>query len=385
MTEAASAVLVVAPQPFYEDRGTPIAVRQLLQALSQLGYETDLLTFPMGQSIVIPRVAVHRIANPLGFRHVPVGLSWRKLALDAVLLPALHRRLGARRYHCVHAVEEAVFPALALAGPRRVPVIYDMQSSLPEQLARRWPLGTRPAQRVLAACERWALRRARCVAASSGLAARVRAAAPGADVREWRFAAPLPEPDAAQRGRLRAELGIASEVPVIAYSGTFEAYQGLASLLAAIPLVTAMHPDAVFILIGADGDDEARLLRGGVSDRHVKVIARQPRRRSLELLAAADVLVSPRAYGDNVPLKIFDYLAAEKPIVATDIAAHRALLDERRALLVPAGDLASGLLAVLADPARAARLAAAGRAYAEEHFGWLGFVRSVGELYDAVA
>jgi hypothetical protein len=39
-------VLFVAPQPFYEDRGTPIAVRQVLQALGQLGYAVDLLTYP---------------------------------------------------------------------------------------------------------------------------------------------------------------------------------------------------------------------------------------------------------------------------------------------------------------------------------------------------
>src|SRR5262245_12832040 len=51
-------VLVVAPQPFYEDRGTPIAVRQVVEALSHLGRSIDVLTYPVGRSVEIPRVSV---------------------------------------------------------------------------------------------------------------------------------------------------------------------------------------------------------------------------------------------------------------------------------------------------------------------------------------
>ena len=67
-------VLVVAPQPFYEDRGTPIAVRQVVEGLSQLGYSVDLLTYPVGSGIQVPGVRLMRTANPLRFKSVPVGL-----------------------------------------------------------------------------------------------------------------------------------------------------------------------------------------------------------------------------------------------------------------------------------------------------------------------
>ena len=43
-TGAVTRLLIVSPQPFYEDRGTPIAVSQLAAALSSLGYAVDLLT-----------------------------------------------------------------------------------------------------------------------------------------------------------------------------------------------------------------------------------------------------------------------------------------------------------------------------------------------------
>jgi glycosyltransferase involved in cell wall biosynthesis len=103
-------------------------------------------------------------------------------------------------------------------------------------------------------------------------------------------------------------------------------------------------------------------------------------------LAMADVLVSARAYGGNLPLKIFDYLAASRPIVATDIPTHRTVLSEERAVLVaPRTEaLAGGILAVLRDPARAAGLAAAARQYAKTHLGWGRFVEAVADLYDEV-
>ena len=85
-------VLVVAPQPFYQDRGTPIALRQVLEALSGLGYQVDVLTFPVGQDIELPGVRIFRAGNPFRIRGVPVGLSARKLLLDLSLVAALRSR-----------------------------------------------------------------------------------------------------------------------------------------------------------------------------------------------------------------------------------------------------------------------------------------------------
>src|SRR5438045_299224 len=89
----AERVLVVAPQPFYEDRGTPIAVRQLLHALATLGVGCDVVTYPVGGDPQIDGVRLYRGANPFGYRSVAIGLSMRKLILDATLIPQIIRRL----------------------------------------------------------------------------------------------------------------------------------------------------------------------------------------------------------------------------------------------------------------------------------------------------
>lgn len=384
-----SRVLVVAPEPFYEDRGTPIAVCQLLKALSQLAYQVDVLTYPVGRDVDIPRVRCLRSSNPLRLRQVPIGFSLRKLALDIFLVPALARLLATGQYGLVHAVEEAAFPAVLLGHRFGVPVIYDMQSSLPEQLAQHLAFRLAPVQAVLRRCERWLLQEADSVVSSSGLASRIRKLVPRVRMREWRYSSPLLAATREEALTLREELRIGPERPVVLYCGTFESYQGLPELLAAIPRVLAEVPEATFLLVGASESGGAAMERGHaglVRAGSLRVVRRQRREHIPAYLAMADVVVSPRAYGDNLPLKIFDYLAAGKPIVATDIPAHRSVLDEDRALLTGpwSPDLARGIVRLLQDKPLAARLAANGRTFAEERFGWFEFVRTVREIYQEV-
>ena len=63
-------VLLVTPQPYYEDRGTPIAISMVLQALAELGYEIDLLAFPLGANLKSPGLRILRSANPTGISSV---------------------------------------------------------------------------------------------------------------------------------------------------------------------------------------------------------------------------------------------------------------------------------------------------------------------------
>ena len=121
---ASARVLMVAPQPFYEDRGTPIAIRHVLEALSKAGHLVDMLTFSAGSDISLPGLRILRVGGLFGIKNIPIGFSLKKLLLDVVMTFALLRKLRKPDYWCVHAVEEAVFPALVIGRHRGVPVIY---------------------------------------------------------------------------------------------------------------------------------------------------------------------------------------------------------------------------------------------------------------------
>ena len=89
-----------------------------------------------------------------------------------------------------------------------------------------------------------------------------------------------------------------------------------------------------------------------------------------DLLNAADILVSPRASGDNAPLKIFEYMASGKPIVATDILAHRIVLDESRAVLcgLDGAAVAESIAFLIRDPEHRQLISDAARKYMESRF-----------------
>ncbi len=180
-------VLIVAPQPFYEDRGTPIAIRQVVTGLTKIGYGVEILTYPIGTDIASANTRIIRCANPFRIRSVPIGFSIRKLILDVALTTALVRRLRRHRYVVVHAVEEMGFPAVFLAHRRNIRVIYDMQSSLPSQLRAHALFRPALVQRALRRLEKWLINRADLVACSMGLIDYVRSVNPSARVMQWGF------------------------------------------------------------------------------------------------------------------------------------------------------------------------------------------------------
>jgi hypothetical protein len=132
-------ILFLAPQPFYQERGTPIAVGLSVRSLCELGHSVDLLVFHEGADFACPGLRLHRIPRVPFVRNVRPGFSVKKLACDAVMFfkaVGLARRL---RPDIVHAVEESVFMALVIRRFLGIPYIYDMDSSLPDQIVEKFP------------------------------------------------------------------------------------------------------------------------------------------------------------------------------------------------------------------------------------------------------
>jgi glycosyltransferase involved in cell wall biosynthesis len=127
-------------------------------------------------------------------------------------------------------------------------------------------------------------------------------------------------------------------------------------------------------------------VRALLESGRLHILPRQERDIIPAFMAMADVLVSSRSYGENVPLKIFDYMASGKPIVATDIKAHRALLDADCAVLVDVSvqGLAAGISRALDDPGWAARLGERARQHSGRGAGGESFEQLVASVYGRV-
>jgi glycosyltransferase involved in cell wall biosynthesis len=345
-------ILLVAPQPFYSLRGTPIAVRQVVQTLCEAGHEVHLLVYHAGEDIAIPGMKLFRARRPPGVRNVPIGISAQKLACDVCLIASMVQLVRRHRYDVIHAVEEAIFPAALLSSFAPTPkLIYDMDSSLSDQLTDKWRL-LKPFHRLFEALERQVVRRSSAtLVVCEALAVKVRPWTLEERVTVLPDIPTCGEALATPADSLRAIAGKDGTLGL--YVGNLERYQGVELLMAA---VAALPPGVSFkmIVIGGEPKDigqcRERAGRLGAAQRLI-FLGKRPLGHLGSYLAQADVLVSPRILGTNTPMKIYWYLQAGKAILATDIRSHTQVLDAECALLVkPTPDaMAAGIRRLVDD------------------------------------
>src|SRR5712691_5954208 len=127
-------ILMIAPEPFFEPRGTPFSEFYRIRALTALGHQVDLVTYPFGRDVSVPGLRIFRCLRPPFVRGVSIGPSLAKIPLDALLTLAALRRALDGRYDVIHSHEEGGLIGVVLATMLRIPHLYDMHSSLPQQL-----------------------------------------------------------------------------------------------------------------------------------------------------------------------------------------------------------------------------------------------------------
>jgi len=372
-------ILMLAPQPFYEERGTPIAVRMAAEALAAQGHGVDLLTFHEGRDIAMPGVRHHRIAAPPGVRGVPIGFSLKKLICDIWMVFAAIGLLARRRHDVIHAVEEAAFFALPLAWLFRAKLVYDADSILSEQIVEKWPRA-RPLARLVAWIEGFTFRRSDLVIA---VCPAVQQAAGGASHVHLLPDVAMESPATAEEVEdLRTHAGARL---LTLYVGNLEDYQGVAVLLSAMALVpSAQRP--VLLVIGGHpqhvGQHRQMASGLGLSD-DVRLLGPRPLVGLGHYLAQADIVCSPRLKGRNTPMKIFSYMASGRAVLATAIESHAQVLDHSCACLVPptAQGLAAGLQRLCADATLRAELGKAAASRARTHYGHDAFVERLKRAY----
>lgn len=380
-------ILLLAPHPFFQQRGTPIAEQVLLQVLAAAGYEVDVLTFPEGEDPDIPNCRIHRISAPAWTRGVRPGFSLKKLVCDAFLLGRLLKMVRRGRYDVVHAVEESAFLALLAKRIFGVPYVYDMDSGLARSMMDRFP-ALKAVRFLLEACERHAIR------ASCGTLAGCRAL--DAQARAWHpqgIIAPLEDVSLIGAGAVEAPDLLPEDWrsdPIVLYVGNLEPYQGIDLLIAGFAQALPEVPRAKLVIMTGSLDrvPQYRTLAEslGVAGS-VGFAGPRPVEALGDCLRQATVLVSPRVHGENTPMKIFSCLDSGRPLLATRLLTHTQVLDDDVALLVEPepGAMGKGLAFLLQDAALRERLAANARGLAQREFTPEAFRRKLLAFYEAVA
>jgi glycosyltransferase involved in cell wall biosynthesis len=388
-------ILMISPQPFFTPRGTPFSVYYRAQSLSQMGCSVDLATYAMGRDVELPNVRIRRIPKIPGISKVKIGPSFPKMLLDFFLFWKCLGMLMTTHYDIVHVHEEAVFFCLIykMFFPG-LHVIYDMHSSLPQQLTN-----------FSFSCSSWLRAIFACLEKKAiEISDAVIIICPDLETIVKKLA--VKTPTVLIENTLCGPVRFADETdqdtegpvnwkaiegrPVVLYTGTFEAYQGLSLLIEGAGWVARQKPEVVFLIVGGSpaqvrevkdqashlGLDANTIFTGSLSPNIAKSYIRQ-----------ADLLVSPRIKGSNTPLKIYEYLASGKPIVATRHPTHTQILTEREAVLVEcnAESMAQGILKTLNDAQLSQTIGKNARELYETRYGREQYFNRLGEVLSCIS
>jgi glycosyltransferase involved in cell wall biosynthesis len=178
------------------------------------------------------------------------------------------------------------------------------------------------------------------------------------------------------RSAAQRKLGLI-ERPTVVFIGRLAAHKGIDTLLAACPSLLSAHPDLTILLAGSrtGWSGLGAALEAMPADAAERVVVLEDFAESDRdlILGAADIVVVPsreEAFG----LVILEAWAAQRPVVASDIAAVRSVIrDGVDGLLVPVGQaeaLATAVGSLLASPETAQRLGLAGSQRIAEEFSW---------------
>nr|NQU90553.1 glycosyltransferase [Bacteroidota bacterium] len=381
-------ILLIAPQPFFQWRGTPIRVNVNLQALTKLEYSVDLLTLPIGEKLEPEGVNIIRVANPFRIKQIPIGPSLYKFFFDFFILFKGFQLIRIKKYLIVHGVEDAGTIAVILSRFSDSKAIFEKHS---DPVSHRKGFIKNVLLGVYAYVEKLTVKYAQAVICTGpGLTKQVKQmgnSTPVFNISDIPSSHKQPSDD--QVMKVRHELQLRKDEVLISFVGSFTPYQGIDLLMDTIHEVLKSSPIARFVLIGGKADEinkwkevfrqqgilKAINFTGMVAPDEVPII-----------LSASDILISPRTSGANTPLKLLDYLKAGRPIVATNAEANRLILNDDMAIITDPNpvSMASAIISLINDPGRRTAMGKKGKELYETKYNFRIFVEQLRECYQCV-
>ena len=385
-------ILMIAPEPFFQPRGTPFSEYYRIKCLTELGHTVDLVTYHIGDDVDIPGLKIIRAPRVPGINDIKIGPSLEKIPLDAALFFKSWEVAAAGNYDAIHSHEEGGLIAVFLSRLYGLPHVYDMHSSLPDQLSTFRFTKSRLIRWAFDWLEDTVLKASDAVIAiCPSLVEKAKSIEPNAHLTLIENVAESHEVDNVTKeelAKLEKDLDFDNK-KIILYIGTFETYQGLGMLLEACAGLFKNRDDALLLMVGGR-PNQVEEIKAKADDlgiaQQCRFTGMVPHSEVPGFLKVADVLVSPRRYGDNTPLKIYSYLRSGTPIVATNLWTHTQVLNEDVAVLTEAQPkaIAEGIAQILDDRELGKRLAKAAFRLSETQYSYSRYVEKTRMVYDHI-
>ncbi|WDP90778.1 MAG: glycosyltransferase [Desulfobacter sp.] len=331
---------------------------------SEQGIDIDLLTYGEGQNVDLPGVNIIRIPRFKALGDVKIGPSPLKLFLDIVMGIWTILLLIKTRYNFVHAHEEAVFLCSVLKPIFRFKLLYDMHSSLPQQLSNFQFSSSAALIKIFEILENFSIRQSDAVIAiCPDLETYAKSLTKTPDkvvLLENSIFEPVKLVTSEKSNSNnsdkydRIQRILSSNNMLVLYAGSLESYQGIGMTLEAFKQVLSNQKNIRLMFLGGSKEQVkyySKMVKKMSLQDEVEFVGSVSKEIVLECTKNASVLISPRSAGTNTPLKIYEQIASGVPLVATNIYSHSQVLNDDVAFLAKPEpyDFAAKIIDALGD------------------------------------
>ena len=379
-------ILMLAPTPFFADRGCHVRIYEEARALIGLGHDVRIVTYHLGREMAgIPAL---RIPAVPWYRKLAAGPSWHKPYLDFLLFFKALAAARRCRPDIIHAhLHEGAFIGLLLKRILRIPLLFDCQGSLTGEMLdhafiRRGSL----LFRIYAYLEKRINNGADFIVTSSQRGAselteswrvpadRVKGLMDGVDADIFR---PF------SRDEARKALDLPPGRQTVVFLGVLNRYQGIDLLLEAVRILKERGRAPHFLIMGFPEEEYRERAEGlGLGDL-VTFTGRVDYRKAPLCICAGDIAVSPKISLTEANGKLFNYMACGLPTVVFDNPVNREILGDAGVYARPGDpvDLAARIEELLDDPGRMANLSERVREMAVHDHSWRSRAEQLAGIY----
>lgn len=322
---------MIAPTPFFADRGCHVRIYEEAHALIQAGHKVCIVTYHIGHDM--PGIPTIRIPSIPWYNKLEAGPSWQKPFLDFFLFFTALKTARIFHPNLIHAhLHEGAFIGFLLKKILQVPMLFDYQGSLSgESLSHGFYKKGSIIHCLFTKIESFINQRADAIITSS---------TSGKDELTDNWNIPVQKTYSLidgvdtsifkpyQKKVNRKKFGIPDDAQVIVYLGLFNHYQGLDTLLNALEIVFANNPKAHALLMGfPDKMYRQKAANLGLGSR-IHFTGRIPYNEAPEFLSIGDIAVSPKLSKTEANGKLFNYMACGLPTVVFESKINREILSD---------------------------------------------------------
>lgn len=351
MSETWDNVVAIASTPYFADRGCHVRILDVLNNIPDSASRVILITYPLGRELGQFRIV--RTMRIPWYRTYSSGPNIHKWYLDILLFIRAYRVIQRTRPRVLYCfLHESALIGLWLRWLFRIPVIFDCQGSLTEELIdHQWLRRGSVLYRCMWLIEKFVYQRVDAIVTSSeSLTAWLRTALPhcrtplytlsdAVDLKT--FAVGTLDPTE------RRELGIPQESYVVAFMGLLTEHQGIEDFVSLAVSVCEQRSDVHILVIGFPDEDKyrARVASMRLTSRFT-FTGRVAYEQIPRWLRVVTVAVSPKRSQTEGNGKLLHFMAAAVPVVCYDTPVNRAILGDL-GVYAPLGDVSALTTAVM--------------------------------------